>query len=242
MPHGNQGMADAREMVSFTERALNFSKARLSSVRRAHRRHDADGKCEAVELLKQQIARQRNRKCESRPPKQIMTADTRPKQIAVEFCSAEKWFALAASGKARHDSAGNVADWRASRRLAARRIARDDALFITTDAAIDAKVLQIALNEPSRKSFNSHHRGRRHEQNDTVLVLANGLAGNAEVRSPRIQNSEFFERTKPCCLELAKMIVRDGEARSCGRDRAGQRRETVRDADAARAPWQTARW
>src|SRR5882724_5795858 len=47
--------------------------------------------------------------------------------------------------------------------------------------------------------------------NDTVLVLANGLAGNAEVRS---QNSEFriFQSAlNHVCLELAKMIVRDGE-------------------------------
>jgi len=48
-----------------------------------------------------------------------------------------------------------------------------------------------------------------------VLVLANGLAGNAEVRS---QNSEFriFQSAlNHVCLELQKMIVRDGRRRSC---------------------------
>src|SRR5882724_6992836 len=69
--------------------------------------------------------------------------------------------------------------------------------------------------------------------NDTVLVLANGLAGNAEVRS---QNSEFriFQSAlNHVCLELAKMIVRDGE----GVHRVVTVRvndaKTVRDADAA---------
>ena len=47
--------------------------------------------------------------------------------------------------------------------------------------------------------------------NDTVLVLANGLAGNAEVRSQNAEFRKFEAALKHVCLELAKMIVRDGE-------------------------------
>ena len=50
--------------------------------------------------------------------------------------------------------------------------------------------------------------------NDTVLVLANGLAGNpaSGVRHPASTDAQTFRRTLThVCLELAKMIVRDGE-------------------------------
>jgi glutamate N-acetyltransferase/amino-acid N-acetyltransferase len=47
--------------------------------------------------------------------------------------------------------------------------------------------------------------------NDTVLVLANGLAGNPEVRSQKSEVSLFQAALNHVCLGLAKMIVRDGE-------------------------------
>ena len=50
--------------------------------------------------------------------------------------------------------------------------------FITTDVAIDAKVLQAALNEAVAHSFNRITVDGDMSTNDTVLVLANGLAGN----------------------------------------------------------------
>ena len=82
----------------------------------------------------------------------------------------------------------------------------------STDAAIDAKVLQTALNEAVAHSFNriTVDFGDM-STNDTVLVLANGLAGNKKFG---IRNSEFgiFQAAlNHVCLELAKKIVRDGE-------------------------------
>ncbi len=50
--------------------------------------------------------------------------------------------------------------------------------FITTDAAIEAKVLQTALQEAVAQSFNRITVDGDMSTNDTVLVLANGLAGN----------------------------------------------------------------
>ena len=50
--------------------------------------------------------------------------------------------------------------------------------FITTDAAVDQKVLQKALNEAVAHSFNRITVDGDMSTNDTVLVLANGLAGN----------------------------------------------------------------
>ncbi len=50
--------------------------------------------------------------------------------------------------------------------------------FITTDAAIEARVLQAALQEAVTQSFNRITVDGDMSTNDTVLVLANGLAGN----------------------------------------------------------------
>jgi glutamate N-acetyltransferase/amino-acid N-acetyltransferase len=105
--------------------------------------------------------------------------------------------------------------------------------FITTDAAIDAKALQAALNEAVANSFNRITVDGDMSTNDTVLVLANGLAGNKKFG---VRNSEFgiFQAAlNHVCLELAKKIVRDGE----GVHRVVTVRvngaKTVHDADAA---------
>ena len=86
--------------------------------------------------------------------------------------------------------------------------------FVTTDAAIEAKVLQAALREAVANSFNRITVDGDMSTNDTVLVLANGLAGNpkAEVRSPTSKGFATFQAAlSHVCLESATMIVRDGE-------------------------------
>jgi glutamate N-acetyltransferase/amino-acid N-acetyltransferase len=86
--------------------------------------------------------------------------------------------------------------------------------FITTDAAIDAKPLRTALREAVAHSFNRITVDGDMSTNDTVLVLANGMAGNrkADLRSARSAGFALFQAAlSHVCLELAKMIVRDGE-------------------------------
>jgi glutamate N-acetyltransferase/amino-acid N-acetyltransferase len=107
--------------------------------------------------------------------------------------------------------------------------------FITTDAAIEAKVLQTALKEAVANSFNRITVDGDMSTNDTVLVLANGLAGNRNIEH-RTSNAElriFQTALNHVCLELAKMIVRDGE----GVHRVVTVRvngaKTIQDADAA---------
>ena len=85
--------------------------------------------------------------------------------------------------------------------------------FITTDAAIEAKALQAALQEAVAHSFNRITVDGDMSTNDTVLVLANGLAGNKNIqhRTSNIEHRTFQAALNHVCLELAKMIVRDGE-------------------------------
>jgi glutamate N-acetyltransferase/amino-acid N-acetyltransferase len=105
--------------------------------------------------------------------------------------------------------------------------------FITTDAAVDAKTLQKALNEAVANSFNRITVDGDMSTNDTVLVLANGLAGNKKFSATSPDFQTFQAALNHVCLELARKIVRDGE----GVHRVVTVRvsgaKTIQDADAA---------
>jgi glutamate N-acetyltransferase/amino-acid N-acetyltransferase len=105
--------------------------------------------------------------------------------------------------------------------------------FITTDAAVDAKNLQAALQQATAQSFNRITVDGDMSTNDTVLVLANGLAGNKRFTIRNSQFAIFQAALNHVCLELAKKIVRDGE----GVHRVVTVRvngaKTIQDADAA---------
>src|SRR5664280_53931 len=163
----------------------------------------------------------------------IMTSDTRPKQIAVEFKLGGKTVRIGGickgAGMIQPGMSGTGAQ------PAALPLHATMLCFITTDAAIEAKVLQVALREAVAQSFNRITVDGDMSTNDTVLVLANGLAGNRNIEH-RTSNAELriFQTTlNHVCLELAKMIVRDGE----GVHRVVTVRvngaKTVADADAA---------
>jgi glutamate N-acetyltransferase/amino-acid N-acetyltransferase len=83
--------------------------------------------------------------------------------------------------------------------------------FITTDAAIESGALKRALKIAVRQSFNRITVDGDMSTNDSVIMLANGLAGNSK---SAIRPSLFQEALNSVCLELAKMIVRDGEGTS----------------------------
>jgi glutamate N-acetyltransferase/amino-acid N-acetyltransferase len=84
--------------------------------------------------------------------------------------------------------------------------------FITTDAAVEAKTLKRSLELAVAQSFNRITVDGDMSTNDTVLVLANGLAGNKKItRANRDDLRNFQIGLDHVCLELAKMIVRDGE-------------------------------
>ena len=152
----------------------------------------------------------------------IMTTDTRRKEIAVEFDVGRsivriggicKGAGMIAPGMA----AGNVGATALSRGAGAPRqsgAATKHATmlaFITTDAAIEPEALKSVLKIAVQQSFNRITVDGDMSTNDSVIALANGLAGN---RKLEIRNSKFQDALNLVCLELAKMIVRDGEGTS----------------------------
>jgi glutamate N-acetyltransferase/amino-acid N-acetyltransferase len=140
----------------------------------------------------------------------IMTSDTRPKEIAVEFKLDGRTVRIGGICK----GAGMIQPGMSAtgaRPAAAPALHATMLCFITADAAIEANALKAALNEAVANSFNRITVDGDMSTNDTVLVLANGMAGNRELRSKNAELRIFRDALNHVCLELAKMIVRDGE-------------------------------
>ena len=83
--------------------------------------------------------------------------------------------------------------------------------FITTDADIDQKLLQKALRDATEVSFNCMTVDGDMSTNDSVVVLANGAAGNKKIVDKSADYQTFYETLKTICIELAKRIAADGE-------------------------------
>jgi glutamate N-acetyltransferase/amino-acid N-acetyltransferase len=209
---GKQGMADAREMVSFTERALNFPKgsALVGSTGRIGVTMPMDnvraGIIEAATLLGTTVEHADN------AAEAIMTSDSRSKQIAIEFQLGGKTVRIGGICK----GAGMIQPGMSPNGVRPATLPHGGLhatmlCFITTDAAMDAKVLQTALNEAVAHSFNRITVDGDMSTNDTVLVLANGQAVIKKFGVQSLEFGVFQAALNHVCLELAKKIVRDGE-------------------------------
>jgi len=83
--------------------------------------------------------------------------------------------------------------------------------FLTTDAKVDPDLLQQALQKAIDISFNMVSIDGDTSPNDTVLLLANGLAHNEAIHSGSRSGEKFEQALIEVCLSLAKQIARDGE-------------------------------
>ena len=127
----------------------------------------------------------------------IMTTDTVPKEIAVEFAVGGKTARIGGMTKGAGMIAPNLATMLA---------------FLATDANIASEPLQQALRESAAKSFNRMTIDTDSSTNDTVLIMATGTAGNPEIADTTGDAYEAFrEGLDFACIELAKKIARDGE-------------------------------
>jgi glutamate N-acetyltransferase/amino-acid N-acetyltransferase len=209
---GRQGLKDARAMAALTAAAFSLPPAQVlvASTGRIGvplpMPNVRAGIAQAAKLLGHAPA-QADEATEA-----IMTSDTRPKQIAVEFRLSGNPVRIGGICK----GAGMIQPGMSAtgRRPAATPLHATMLGFLTTDAAIEAKPLQAALEQAVSQSFNRITVDGDMSTNDTVVLLANGLAGNptSEIRDPNSRDSAVFQAALDhVCLELAKMIVRDGE-------------------------------
>lgn len=83
--------------------------------------------------------------------------------------------------------------------------------FVMTDARVEPSLLDAALKEAVDVSFNSITVDGDTSTNDMVLLLANGQAQTEEIHAGTQVAEEFVRGLRAVLLDLAKMIVRDGE-------------------------------
>ena len=83
--------------------------------------------------------------------------------------------------------------------------------FITTDAKISKKALQKALSADIRDTYNMISVDGDTSTNDTVLLLANGMAGNEKIKADTPEYDLFLEALHYVNETLAKKIAGDGE-------------------------------
>ncbi len=126
----------------------------------------------------------------------IMTSDTFPKEIAVEIQLGGKTVRIGGIAKGAGMIDPNMATM---------------LCFVTTDALIEKAELQQALSVSVEHSFNRITIDGDMSTNDTVLMLANGLAGNEMLRAGTPDFEVFQRALDHVTLSLARMIVEDGE-------------------------------
>ncbi len=126
----------------------------------------------------------------------IMTTDTVKKEIAVQFEAGGKTITMGGmckgSGMIHPDMCTMLS-------------------FVTTDAAISKELLQEALREDIKDTYNMISVDGDTSTNDTVLLLANGMAGNEEIQTKNEDYEAFCKALNFINETLAKKMAGDGE-------------------------------
>ena len=126
----------------------------------------------------------------------IMTTDTEKKEAAVETVIGGKVVRMGGIAKGSgmiHPNMGTML------------------CFLTTDCAISPQMIKTALLETVQVSFNRISVDGDTSTNDSCIVLANGLAGNAVITEKGEDYAAFLEALQALCTELAKKMASDGE-------------------------------
>ena len=126
----------------------------------------------------------------------IMTTDTKPKEIAIEFEIDGVTCHIGGIAKGSGMIHPNMATM---------------LVFVTTDCAISSEMLSKALKEDVKTSFNMVSVDGDTSTNDMVSIMANGLAGNAEITCEGKEFDVFCEALHQVTAYLCRMIAGDGE-------------------------------
>lgn len=126
----------------------------------------------------------------------IMTTDTHPKSVAYSCKIGDTEVKIGGCAKGSGMIQPNMATMLS---------------FLTTDADISPELLEQALREAVRTTFNAITIDGCMSTNDTVAILANAQAGNPKIAGEGDDYKTFLETLRRVCLDLALMVVRDGE-------------------------------
>ena len=126
----------------------------------------------------------------------IMTTDTLPKEMAVTVRAGNTEFSIGGIAKGSGMIHPNLATM---------------LCFLTTDAAVDLDFLKSALQKAADTSFNMVSVDGDTSPSDTLLIMANGMAGNKPISRNSHLASTFQQALDRVCIYLAKSLARDGE-------------------------------
>ena len=192
---GEQGLLDAREMQAFAADLLGIEPQNVYVCSTGVIGHFLpmdkikNGLADAVDVMDEN----EGESCAMA----IQTTDTFIKRAAYEFEVGGKTSRIAGIAKGAGMIHPNMATM---------------LTFLTTDAAIAPDVLKRAVKAAADKSFNMVGVDGDTSTNDSMIVLANGLAENEIIFSEEHPDYQaFFEALVTCAQDLAKLIARDGE-------------------------------
>jgi len=124
----------------------------------------------------------------------IMTTDTKPKEMSVEFAVEDKVVRLGAMAK----GAGMICPHMATM-----------ICILTTDGDLEAEAIELSLRWAVDRSFNCISVDGDMSTNDTVLIFANGASGVRLHKQEHLQR--FQQALDHVTLRMAQAIVQDGE-------------------------------
>ena len=126
----------------------------------------------------------------------IMTTDTVPKQVAVEFVIDGRTCRLGGMAKGSGMIHPNMAT---------------TLNFITSDVAISSEMIQKALSDVVKVTYNCLSMDGDTSTNDTATVMANGLAGNNKIISEGADYEIFKQALYIVMMNMTRMLAADGE-------------------------------
>ena len=129
----------------------------------------------------------------------IMTTDTFPKEVAVQFSLGETVCRLGGMAKGSGMIHPNMAT---------------TLNFITTDAAVSSEMLQKALGDVVKVTYNCLSIDGDTSTNDMVCLMANGMAGNAEICEEGPDYEIFKKALYAVMMTMTRMLAKDGEGAS----------------------------
>ncbi len=195
---GSQGMADAERMADLAAEVtgVDKSEALVCSTGRIGMPMPMD----KIEPAIVQLADELSRDSAHEAARAIMTTDSVPKEVSVTFEAGGATVGLGGICKGAGMICPNMATM---------------LCFIATDLAIEPGLLDEALQATVARSFNCISVDGDMSTNDTVIVLANGAAGNEMIASAADPGyAEFVEALGYCTEQLARKIAADGEGAS----------------------------
>ena len=188
---GEQGLIDAKEMASIAANTLGIDQKEVAVASTG-----IIGVELPMALMRKFIPEIKMSKKDSNGfARSILTTDTKTKEISVSFEIDGTEINVAGVAKGSGMIHPNMATMLA---------------FITSDIDIEKSALQKILKNSVNKSFNQISVDGDQSTNDTVLLLANGMAKNKKINTEN-DSKKFIEALDIVCTFLAQEIAKDGE-------------------------------